>query len=730
MFWTVRKTLTLIALLASTAVLLTLFWVSQTFERFAVDTLNDASGGTVAFIVKQRVGAQYLEKLTPIIDQWSRASTIVDAAQAADKAKAARAADDPFGSAEVDQGAVKLRNIVIYANDLTVLGVASRGSGESLMQRPDLLAQLRARDTAAQRQQIGLLWHSESGRPLHSIVAPIGGFRLAGFIEYVTDPLPALDGIGSVVGGKVAILDGSGAVVFEDAAAPNAADGDRPEDVMETLAVDVPGSAGGVWAQVRVTRDIGAFVSRTHALRNHALALLGAVLLASFALGALMLRFSVLAKLRAFASAMLRISRRESGVAVPATGRDEFRTMADALATLRDMVARVLQLENMVERSPTCTALADTAGRVIFLNTAARAMLGADEETPEEAGDRSVDFFALGDDFLATIADESRLPIRREIEVGGEIIALGGDAVRGADGQHVGTMLSWTVVTALETNRRLADEIMAEVTRIAGFVAEQSRRLAAESATLAEQSERTAGQSQDAGRVAADNSGTAQAVAGATEQLTASIQEITRQTRDAQDTVSAALADAERGKDAVIRLKGSSEEIGEVVQLIDSIAAQTRLLALNATIEAARAGEVGRGFAVVASEVRTLANQTAEATQRVGAMIVNIQRGVGEATGAITDLGAVVERISAIQLTVGEAVTEQHAATAEIARNVNGFAESSIGIRKIVETVGDDATNTRRTAASLLETSRDLAREAQALSQRIAAFKERATKVA
>src|SRR5258707_987795 len=120
MFWTVRRVLALIALLASTAVIVTLIWVSHTFQRFAVDTLNEASGDTVAFIVKQRVATQYLEKMSPVADQWSRASTVTDAAQSGDKAKAARAADDPFGSAEVDQGSIKLRNVVIYANDLTV----------------------------------------------------------------------------------------------------------------------------------------------------------------------------------------------------------------------------------------------------------------------------------------------------------------------------------------------------------------------------------------------------------------------------------------------------------------------------------------------------------------------------------------------------------------------------------------------------------------------------------
>src|SRR5262249_8634503 len=159
-------------------------------------------------------------------------------------------------------------------------------------------------------------------------------------------------------------------------------------------------------------------------------------------------------------------------------------------------------------------------------------------------------------------------------------------AVRDAAGAHVSTMLSWTVITQEEANRRLAEEIMGEVTQIAQFVAEQARLLEAESTRLAEQSDRTVGQTSQGEQIAGGNSANAQTVAAATAQLPASIEETPRQTGDARETASAALEEAERGVEAVAKLEGSSQDIGAVVGLITNIAEQTRLLALNATIEA------------------------------------------------------------------------------------------------------------------------------------------------
>src|SRR5262249_21671322 len=155
------------------------------------------------------------------------------------------------------------------------------------------------------------------------------------------------------------------------------------------------------------------------------------------------------------------------------------------------------------------------------------------------------------------------------------------DAVCDAADRHVATMLSWSDTTQQDSDRAFADTIIAEMTRISGVVAQQAKALQSQSAGLAEMSERTVGQSQEAERITQGTSDNAQSVAGATEELTASLHEIARQTEDARTTAQAAEAEANRGTVAVKKLEEASGQIGETVDLITQIAAQTRLLALN-----------------------------------------------------------------------------------------------------------------------------------------------------
>jgi methyl-accepting chemotaxis protein len=307
MILTLRRSLVLVALAAAAALIATLLWVTATYQQFAIATLNQASGATVAFMVQQRADRQYLERLTPIVDQWARASVLVDAVSAGDRRRAALAANSFFTSMEVDSGQVRLRNVVLYTPDMEPLGAAENRSGEAITQRADIVAALRARDIAARRTKAAYLWRSEAGRPVHSIIAPIGGFRVAGFVEFVTDPLPNLAGIGAVVGGTVRVHDATDAVVFEDAPPAAAAPAGEAETdpVVETLSASVTGS-DRPWARVSVTRDIGPFVATVNGLRNQALVIFAAVLAASLACGWLLLQLAVFRKLAAFATAARR----------------------------------------------------------------------------------------------------------------------------------------------------------------------------------------------------------------------------------------------------------------------------------------------------------------------------------------------------------------------------------------------------------------------------------------
>ena len=193
----------------------------------------------------------------------------------------------------------------------------------------------------------------------------------------------------------------------------------------------------------------------------------------------------------------------------------------------------------------------------------------------------------------------------------------------------------------------------------------------------------------DVAAVAQGATGTAQTVASAAEELASSISEISHRVNDSAHASAAASAEAERTNTTVHALVVAADRIGEVVQLINSIAAQTNLLALNATIEAARAGEAGKGFAVVANEVKTLAKQTATATEDITAQVSAVQEEAKNAVAAIRTIGEVIRKVGEISAAISAAVTEQDAATREIASSVHQVVIETQKVSGIItETAG------------------------------------------
>ncbi len=206
-----------------------------------------------------------------------------------------------------------------------------------------------------------------------------------------------------------------------------------------------------------------------------------------------------------------------------------------------------------------------------------------------------------------------------------------------------------------------------------------------------------------------------QCVASATEELTNAIGEINCQVVKSVEITSDAVEKSVYMSDQIERLSVASQKIGEVVQLINEIAAQTNLLALNATIEAARAGEAGKGFAVVASEVKTLSEQTAKATEDISAQIAGIQEATDSAVDANQQISETITRVNEISTTIASAVEEQSAATKEISRNVEeaaiGTSDVSSGIVKVSETT-DEA---EHAAGQLTDSSQKLSQQEDVL---------------
>ncbi len=211
-------------------------------------------------------------------------------------------------------------------------------------------------------------------------------------------------------------------------------------------------------------------------------------------------------------------------------------------------------------------------------------------------------------------------------------------------------------------------------------------------------------------------------VASAAEELYSSIEEIGRHVTKSSDIARRAVEDARRTDATVQRLAEMAQKIGEVVDLIKNIADQTNLLALNATIEAARAGDAGKGFAVVASEVKSLANQTAKATEDITDQISHIQAATKDAVDAIRGIGDVIGEISHIAVTLAAAIEEQGAATQEIARNVH---EAAGGTKEVTENIASvkQATATTGTAATeVLSAANQLTQQAERLTSEVNTF--------
>jgi methyl-accepting chemotaxis protein len=196
--------------------------------------------------------------------------------------------------------------------------------------------------------------------------------------------------------------------------------------------------------------------------------------------------------------------------------------------------------------------------------------------------------------------------------------------------------------------------------------------------------------------------------AAASNELSQSIVEISRRVQESNGVAADAVKQADATDERMAELSAAGDRIGDVVKLITSIAEQTNLLALNATIEAARAGEAGRGFAVVAQEVKTLAGQTAKATDEISAHIVNMQRATGESVNAIKAIGLTIERISEITASISSAVEQQGAATKSIAEGVQAAASGTLDVADNIEHVANNARETGTTSGLMLKSAEEL----------------------
>lgn len=367
--------------------------------------------------------------------------------------------------------------------------------------------------------------------------------------------------------------------------------------------------------------------------------------------------------------------------------------------------------KEIVDKAPINIMMSSPTGELLYLNNKSKETLRSlQQHLPDQVDNlvgKSIDIFHKNPRHQQNIiGNPGNLPHKAVIDLGGEKLDLLVSPISDNNGNYLGPMVSWDVVTSkfrlVESLKHTANELSTAAVQLGDL-----------SNSLSSSAEETTAQSSTASAAGEELNSGMQSVAASMEEMAASIKEITQTTNESSAMSQKAVDLSKTTNELIGQLGESSQDIGSVIKVISTIAEQTNLLALNATIEAARAGDAGKGFAVVANEVKELAKQTANATQEITNQITRIQEDTKKSVDAISEIGTANEQINDYASRIAASVEEQAATTDQTTRVI---IESAEGVKQISENITQVSTaashtgksaNDAQTAAKALKTLAD-----------------------